>query len=65
MPVKPRPFTLNCNACNWSRTIAPRSDALGPNDWCDRCERCSSTSLTRKTAGVVDRTLEWFARLGR
>ncbi|MNF88834.1 hypothetical protein D3C76_1217140 [compost metagenome] len=66
MPVRPQPFTFICDGCGWKKTIAPRSDALGPGDWCDRCERCGSTSLTFKTAGVVDRILaQWFARLGR
>ncbi|MDD1966729.1 hypothetical protein NPS29_15460 [Pseudomonas putida] len=66
MPVRPQPFTFTCDSCGWKKTIAPRSDALGPGEWCDRCERCGSTSLSFKTAGVIDRTLaQWFARLRR
>lgn len=66
MPMRPSPFTFVCCECGWKKTVAPCSDAFGPVDWCDRCESCGNEALTRKTAGVVDRTLaEWFARLRR
>lgn len=28
MPIKPRPFTFECEGCGWTKTVAPRSDAL-------------------------------------
>lgn len=30
MPIKPRPFTFECEGCGWTKTVAPRSDALAP-----------------------------------
>lgn len=65
MPIRPQPLTFAVVPAA-GKTIAPRSDALGAGEWCDRCERCGSTALTRKAAGLVDRTLaQWFARPGR
>lgn len=54
MPVKPRPFTYVCDECGWRKTVAPRSDALQPGEWLDRCSKCGGRALTIQAAG-------WFA----
>lgn len=51
MPIKPRPFTYICDECGWSKTMAPRSDALRPGEWLDRCSKCGSKALTIQAAG--------------
>ncbi len=32
MPIRPPTPTYSCHACNWSKTIVPRSDALMPGE---------------------------------
>lgn len=39
MPMKPKPFTYMCEECGWTKTVAPRSDALSPGEWFDRCPK--------------------------
>ena len=64
MPMKPKPFTFVCDECGWKKTVAPRSDALGPGDWFACCPKCGGEALSHQRAGGIDRTLaEWFARL--
>jgi len=64
MPVRPRPFTFVCNECGWKKTVAPRSDCLGPGEWFDQCPKCGSKSLKMRTAGWWERVLvgELFRR---
>ncbi|MCK0538663.1 hypothetical protein [Alcanivorax quisquiliarum] len=49
MPIRPRPFTYRCDECGWSATVAPVSDALGPNDIHHRCGNCGNPALQRGT----------------
>jgi Zn finger protein HypA/HybF involved in hydrogenase expression len=51
MPIKPRPFTFECEGCGWTKTVAPRSDALAPGEWIYRCPRCGSEELKVRAAG--------------
>ena len=51
MPIKPKPFTCVCDACGWSRTVAPRSDVLMPGEWPERCAKWGSKALTIRQAG--------------
>jgi len=51
MPVKPRPFTFECEGCGWTKTVAPRSDALSPGEWIDQCPKCRGKALNVRTAG--------------
>ena len=63
MPIRPRPFTFVCGECGWKKTVAPRSDALGPGEWFKQCPKCGSEALKRRAAGWVERTLaELFLR---
>lgn len=64
MPIKPEPLTFMCDECGWKKTVAPRSDVLGPGDWFACCPKCGSEALSHRRAGVIDRTVvEWLARL--
>jgi len=51
MPIKPRPFTFECEGCGWTKTVALQSDALMPGEWFDQCPRCGSKALKMRTAG--------------
>jgi predicted RNA-binding Zn-ribbon protein involved in translation (DUF1610 family) len=45
MPVRPQPRTYRCTTCGWSKTVAPRSDALMPGEHFSECPRCANTDL--------------------
>ena len=45
MPIRPRPFTYRCDDCGWCATVAPASDALGPEDIFTRCPNCANPAL--------------------
>ena len=65
MPIKPKPFTLVCEDCNWKKTIAPRSDALRPSEWFMVCPRCGSTDLKMRAAGGLEAAVaEFLVRRG-
>jgi Zn finger protein HypA/HybF involved in hydrogenase expression len=65
MPVKPRPFTYECEACGWRKTVAPRSDALRPGEWFDACPKCGAEALKMRAAGWFEGALaEFLARRG-
>ena len=49
MPVKPPPITYRCAQCGWTKTVRPRSDALGPGDFFDSCPKCGSDDIQRST----------------
>ena len=52
MPLRPPPFTT-CPACHWSKTVAPRSDALTLGDYFSACPDCGHTDLQTKAAGTL------------
>ncbi|MDN5392561.1 MAG: hypothetical protein L0G00_06250 [Pseudomonas sp.] len=63
MPIKPRPLTFVCSECGWKKTVAPRSDALGPGEWFKQCLKCGSESLKVRGAGWLERMLAELLRL--
>lgn len=66
MPIKPHPMTYVCEDCGWKKTVAPRSDALGPGEWFARCPACGSEALTlRRADALAGALVEWLARLRR
>lgn len=61
MPIPPLPTTYTCPACHWSKTVAPRSDALMPGEYFSACPRCRHAPLDRKRASAVEATLDGLA----
>ena len=57
MPVRPPPRTYTCPACHWSKTVAPRSDALMPGDYFNACPACRHSPLTTQRANAVQAAL--------
>jgi predicted RNA-binding Zn-ribbon protein involved in translation (DUF1610 family) len=57
MPVRPHAHTYTCPQCGWSKTVAPRSDALGPGDHFSRCPVCGNGSLVTRPADALASTL--------
>ena len=53
MPIRPTPIHYACPACGWSKTVAPRSDALMPGDYFSACPDCGHANLQTKTAGTL------------
>ncbi len=53
MPIRPAPMYYTCPACHWSKTVAPRSDALGPGDFYSACPQCHHSPLESGPAGGV------------
>ena len=51
MPIKPRPFTFECEGCGWTKTVAPRSDALAPGVWFYLCPMCGGMLFTVRAGG--------------
>lgn len=53
MAVRPPPLTYRCPACHWSRTVAPRSDALISGiDHFRACPDCGHSPLETRAAGT-------------
>lgn len=57
MPIAPPPTTYTCLACGWSKTVAPRSDALGPGDYYRACPKCAHAPLATSRAGAAQAVL--------
>ena len=53
MPISPIPRHYTCPACHWSKTVAPRSDALTPADYFSECPACGHAALDAKAAGAL------------
>jgi Zn finger protein HypA/HybF involved in hydrogenase expression len=53
MPLPPAPMTFTCTQCNWRKTTAPLSDALGPGDWYQQCPTCGNPNLKVSRASAV------------
>ncbi|MDR1646503.1 MAG: hypothetical protein LBR88_00460 [Zoogloeaceae bacterium] len=62
MPIKPHPTTYKCPACGWSKTVAPRSDALGPGDLFSACPECGNEKLVAHPATLIERLLSGASR---
>ncbi|RHW19566.1 hypothetical protein C2846_18130 [Pseudomonas jilinensis] len=57
MPIPPAPMTYQCSACNWKRTVVPRSDCLTfGKDIFVECPRCQKP-LTARPATTLEATL--------
>ena len=62
MPVPPRPHTYHCPACHWSKTVAPRSDALVYGiDYFPACPACGHSPLETQAASPVQVSLAKLA----
>ena len=58
MPVRPPPLTYRCPACHWSRTVAPRSDALIAGiDHFRACPACGHGPLEMQAASAARATI--------
>lgn len=56
MPIRPKPFKVICQQCQWSRVLQPLSDAVTPNERVERCPVCGSKKINFKKPN-------WFERL--
>lgn len=67
MPIRPTPMHYACPACGWSKTVAPRSDALGPSNFYRACPQCQHSPLESKPVsalrGEVAQAIGTIARL--
>lgn len=61
MPIRPTPTHYHCPACGWSKTVTPRSDALGPGDFYDACPKCGHSDLESRPAGALQSELAQVA----
>jgi hypothetical protein len=57
MAVRPRPTTWYCTGCGWSKTVHPRSDALGPGDHFRNCPRCNRNGLEHRPATLAEHAI--------
>lgn len=48
MPFPPRPYAISCKQCHWSKTFAPTSDVLTPDECPQNCPDCNSLQLEYK-----------------
>ena len=52
--IKPHPITYTCQACHWSKTVAPRSDALLGHDLpIEQCPKCGSHDIVSQKASAL------------
>jgi len=57
MPIRPQPRTWFCKRCNWKKTVAPASDALGPGDYFSACPACASPDLGSRKPNLLELAL--------
>lgn len=49
--IRPKPFTLKCKKCGWSKRFSPKSDALIIGiDTVNECPKCGNKDLVQKAA---------------
>lgn len=56
MPIRPEPIAFSCPACGWSKTVAPRSDALKPGEYFDKCPVCGHEELSMQSKTITKMT---------
>lgn len=61
MPIRPPTTLYTCPSCHWSKTVAPRSDALMPGEFFTVCPKCSHSPLQQRPAGAVEGALGQLA----
>jgi len=54
-------MTYHCPACGWSKTVAPRSDALNLGDFFTACPACGHAPLAMQPANAARAALEQWA----
>jgi hypothetical protein len=59
---------FRCNACGWSKTTVPHSDALAEgHTYFKRCPECGKDGLEMSAAGMGDAALataeDWLRRM--
>lgn len=55
MPVKPKPFVLECTQCHWEKVFAPRSDCfIGGVDFVQQCPVCGNQSLKCRKPNAIE-----------
>ena len=54
MPIRPPSRLFRCPACGWSKTVIPRSDALGPGDYYNACTQCHHSPLESQPVGALE-----------
>ncbi|PKN49387.1 MAG: hypothetical protein CVU58_03885 [Deltaproteobacteria bacterium HGW-Deltaproteobacteria-16] len=65
MPIRPMPVTYRCPSCGWSKTTAPKSDALLPGDFFTKCQRCGHSPLDICKASFIAGSLAEISRFFR
>ena len=57
MPIRPSTIVYTCPKCHWSKTVAPRSDALMPGDHYSACPACGHAPVSRRQADAAQAAL--------
>lgn len=65
MPSRPIAMTYTCTSCSWSKTTAPKSDALLPSDFFTKCPLCGYAPLDTRKASFVAGSLAEISRFFR
>ena len=56
MPIKPKPYKLECPKCGYSKIVKPKSDALSPVDSIGICPKCN-ISMKKAEMSIIDNLL--------
>jgi transcription elongation factor Elf1 len=56
MPIRPDPMRFICPVCGWSKSVAPRSDALRPGEFFLACPKCGCSKLDIQSASTSPST---------
>lgn len=55
MPIRPKPFVLECTKCHWKKIFSPRSDCLMKGiDYVDTCLVCGCRDLDRRAPNKLE-----------
>lgn len=54
MPVKPKPFVIECSHCGWKQYAAPTTDVLLPKHCPEQCPRCHFAPLSTRAPSAIE-----------
>ena len=61
MPIKPDPYKVKCPNCGYSKVVSPKSDALNPSDFINKCPKCG-TYMEETTLSEVEKFIDKIFR---
>jgi len=53
--IRPNPFIISCKKCHYCKVVHPKSDALSPSDFIQRCPECQTLMTKKEILTLLDK----------